>query len=162
MGVQDTRVKEMQEAETKTEQERAREHEHHEAQEWGQVHEQLDELSASGGKLDRDLRRLMNQARMLSTQLGTLRSHANQNRLQLEEAEHSHGRLEEEREATERRAEIIHWKLQVAETQLTTRPHRSSRSTCSSNGVREIARDSAMTSDSAGPGAGSTGASADP
>merc|ERR1712087_621585 len=147
-----------------TKQDREREKENAEAEAVQRHHEELDQVSASSGKLERDLRKLMNQAQMLNTQVSTLRVHAGQNRLQLEEAEQAHSRLEEEREATERRAEIIHWKLQVAETQLTTRPHRSSRTTRGNTGnsVREIARDSAMSSDSAGPGVGSTGASADP
>jgi len=128
-----------------------------EAQEVACAHQRLDVVAASEGALCRQVRTLRNQAQLLQRQVSSLDANAEQTGLQLEEAQAAHCKLQEESEATERRAEIIHWKLQVAETQLTNRhfrPPRGSRSSAG-NGMRELGRDSAMSSDSAGAGHGS-------
>merc|ERR1712066_963664 len=115
-----------------------------------------DNLEASNGQISRQKRELRNKAQLLQRQVEALDANAEQTALQLIEAEDAHNRLHEESEATERRAEIIHWKLQVAETQLTSRlPRpRTSRGSIHSGGalVRDIGRDAAVSSDSAGVG----------
>jgi len=161
---QETQAKEAQQSEVRAELESEKHTEDLEAQQVTKAHDRLDEAAASEGQLCRQVRSLRNQAQMLQKQVSTLDTNAEQTGLQLEEAEAALGKLQEESEATERRAEIIHWKLQVAETQLTNRhprPFRQSRSSAG-NGMRELVRDSALSSDSTGAGHGTAGGSLAP
>lgn len=95
-----------------------RTHEAGAAAEVDTAYQRLDELAESEGKLRRETRELRNKAHLLQKQVASIGNTASHTSLQLEEAEASHHRLREEEQATERRAEIIGWKLQVAQTQL--------------------------------------------
>merc|ERR1711920_929495 len=164
---QETQAKEVQQSEVLAELASEKHTENFEAEQVTKAHERLDQAAASEGSLCRQVRQLRNQAQMLQKQVSTLDTNAEQTGLQLEEAEAALGKLQEESEATEWRAEIIHWKLQVAETQLTNRhprPFRESRESRSSagNGMRERVRDAALSSDSTGAGPGTAGGSLAP
>ncbi|CAE8678840.1 unnamed protein product [Polarella glacialis] len=101
-----------------SERERCRRREGAQQEEASRIFECLDELAASEGSLLRDARQLRNRAALLQKQVAILDATATQTSLQLQEAEAAHGQTRQEEQATERRAEIIGWKLQVAETQL--------------------------------------------
>merc|ERR1712039_162631 len=165
---QETHSKEIQQAEARTELAAEQHTETLEAQRVRKTNERLDEVAACEGQLSRQIRQLRNQAQMLQKQVATLDANAEQSGLQLEEAEAAFSKLQEENEATERRAEIIHWKLQVAETQLSNRhlrPFRQSRSSANNamrEAMREVVRDPALSSDSTGAGPGTAGGSVAP
>eukprot|EP00440_Ansanella_granifera_P051067 gb/GFBE01055353.1/.p1 GENE.gb/GFBE01055353.1/~~gb/GFBE01055353.1/.p1 ORF type:complete len:527 (+),score=157.24 gb/GFBE01055353.1/:1-1581(+) len=124
--------------------------------------ESMDEMAESEGSLKRDARELRNRAALLQKQVAILDATASQTSLQLQEAEASHTRMREEEQATERRAEIIGWKLQVAETQLNTRPSYRQRGRSGSSGVGAAATAGSSSSSSpagtGGPASGSLGA----
>merc|ERR1712217_79622 len=125
------------------------------------AYDRLDELANTEGSLSRELRRLRNQSQLLEKQVLRLGDTACQNQVQVEEAEQSHKKLREETEAEERCAEIIHWKLQVTECQISEKASRlrSSRgpvgaSVSSSRVVRSQGIDAGGSSDSTGVGHG--------
>jgi len=120
------RVREERQVELLAEKDRLLVQEERESEEFSEAHQQLDELAESEGALRREARHLKGQAQLLHRQVDQLDATASQTRLQLEEAEAAKGRLQDEKQAAERRAEITGWKVQVAETQLSgaRTPHR--------------------------------------
>jgi hypothetical protein len=83
-----------------------------------QGQERLDECAQFDGEEQREIWKLQARANLLSQQVDALEQTSSQTRLQFEEAEQTLGRHREEEASAERRAEIMKWKLQVAETQL--------------------------------------------
>lgn len=160
---QDDEGKQDKAAELSAERESLRAREQEQSHEFARAQEQLDTLSESEGALRRETRTLRNQAQLLVGQVNMLSKTASQTSIQLEEAEANHRRLREEEQATERRAEIIGWKLQIAETQLGRPPGRQRRGASSAvlSGAAGAAHGSASAiRDAVGASADASGASA--
>lgn len=148
---EDRELKQQEHARLLAERKRLVASEEEESREFSNYHERLDELSEVEGSLRRETRSLRNQAQLLMRHVETLTKTATQTGLQLEEAECVHGKLHEEEQASERRAEIIGWKLQMAETQL-----RKPQGKRSKGGAKDSAAASASSDSPAG--ASSSGA----
>lgn len=118
-------------------------------------HERLDQWAESDGTEQREVYKLTHKASWLSSQVNVLEEAALQSKTQYDEAETALSRSKEEEQSAERRAEIMKWKLQVAETQL------------NSKSIRGIPRSSgrgtgAASDSSAGVGPGAIGGDESP
>lgn len=88
------------------------------AHENNKIKMRLDELSEIGGTLKSEARKLRNQEELLKQQVETLEKATRKDCEELEDAEQAYGEMREEEQNAERLAEIMKWKLCVAETQL--------------------------------------------
>lgn len=108
----------------------------------GQEH--LDELAEENGAEKREVWKLRQRVNLISQQVDALEQTSVQTRDQWQETEESLKRANDEKGGAERKAEILKWKLQVAETQL-------------GKGVRTSGRGTGVASDSGSAGYGPTG-----